>query len=118
MVFDGWVDAPHQIVTALVSLGMFGLGAYFVGLAYWVWFKISPLAVRHVCGAAGYFALGILSSSTTSFDRRPSTSELAILLGCIAVVLVFYRVSYRMLNRLLFPLISPNDAAADPEDRA
>ena len=75
------------------------LGLYFLYVAYIVWFKFSPLAVRHVCGMIGFYALMLLTKLPP--DR---TSQAPLLfLGGLIVAYFIYRATTRYFSRVIFP---------------
>ena len=87
-----------MILLAIIPLPF---AAYFVFVAYLVWFKFSPCAVRHVCGAVGLY---LLTQSVELFGRPDEMWKSLAFLGCPVVVYVGYRVVSARLNRWLFPL--------------
>jgi hypothetical protein len=91
---------PWLIVLAVVPMT---LGAYFLYVAYLVWFRFSSLAVRHICGILGFYVLGCV---TTLFDPAHDSYRHwtgFAYLGCLVVVYFAYRFASDRLSRLLFP---------------
>ena len=91
---------PWMILLAAFPLALAG---YFIYVAYLVWFRFSPIAVRHICGALGFYLLMLI---TKLFDpSRDSGTPWAAFafLGCLVVVYFAYRVASDRLSRLLFP---------------
>jgi hypothetical protein len=79
------------------------LAAYFSYVAYLVWFRFSPLAVRHICGTLGFL---ILVLATNLFDpSRHSAAPCAAFafLGSLVAAYFAYRVASNQLSQLLFP---------------
>jgi len=86
----------------LLAVFPLALAAYFIYVAYLVWFRFSPLAVRHICGALGFCVLMLV---TKLFDpSRDSDTPWAAFafLGCLVAVYFAYRVASARLSRLLF----------------
>ena len=81
------------------------VAAYFIYAAYLVWFRFSPVAVRHVCGALGFYTLTLFPKAFEQF-RDAEWMPFAFL-GCLFAVYVAYRVVSRYLSRWLFPEASP-----------
>ncbi len=80
------------------------LALYFLYVAYLVWFKFSPLAVRHVCGILAFYALMLMTNLFR--PNRPSSENpwLAfVFLGGLVIVYFIYGATTRYFNRLLFP---------------
>jgi hypothetical protein len=89
---------PWMIVLAIFPLA---LALYFIYVAYLVWFRFSPLAMRHICGALGFYVLMLL---TKLFDRDLDTTWApSAFLGCLVIVYFAYRVASNRLSRWLFP---------------
>jgi len=91
---------PVMIAFAVLPLA---LAAYFLYVAYLVWFRFSPLAVRHVCGALGFYALTLL---TKLFDPMRDSGvpwRSCAFLGCLVAVFLAYRFASGRLSRWLFP---------------
>lgn len=101
MVYHSFTERnPWMIGFAIIPLAV---AAYFVYVTYLVWFRFSPLAVRHICGAIGFYVLALI---TKLFDPvRDSGTPLAALafLGCLVVVSFAYRFASDRLSRWLFP---------------
>lgn len=78
---------------------------YFLYVAYLVWFKFSPLAVRHVIGLVGFCLLMLFPSlyfSGTASYKHASWHSFAFVGWFIVIYFVYRVVNYR-LNRWLFP---------------
>lgn len=73
---------------------------YFFYIAYLVWWKYSPLAVRHLVAV---LTLYLWTKIPTTEDRTPASG--LIILGSFAAMYVAYRLASYYLNRLLFPAI-------------
>lgn len=89
----------------MILLAVFPLAVaiYFIYVAYLAWFRFSPLAVRHICGALGIYVLMLV---TKLFDasRNSETPWTAFaFLGCLVAVYFAYRTASNRLSRLLFP---------------
>ena len=80
-LISGMQDAKWWMVT--FSGFFIFLAGYFVYVGYLVWFKPSPLAVRHVCGLIGFYVLTLfmelLDPSHDSFSPWKSFSYREIL---------------------------------------
>jgi hypothetical protein len=77
-----------------------GIAAYLIYVGYLVWFRFSPRAVRHVCGAVGFYLLG---QCMELFGRSGEIGTSFAFLGCLAVVFFGYRFVSTRLSRWLFP---------------
>ena len=100
-----------------IAFAVFGvlLGVYFTRVGYLVWFRWSPLAVRHVVGTLAFLLLGQL---TRLINPRPtSPSDWSVfwpLAGFLAIYLLYQFIVARCL-RLLFPVPIP---ATNPPPRS
>ncbi len=77
------------------------LAVYFLYVSYLVWFKLSPLAVRHICGALGFYSLTLVPKLLGSL--RYTGWAAIIYFCCVVGVYLAYRIVTRRLSRLLFP---------------
>lgn len=89
----------------MIGLAAFtlALAVYFLFVAYLVWFRFSPRAVRHVCGVLGFY---VLMSTTKLFPsvHNSDTSWMAfVFLGLLVGVYFAYRWASTRLSRYLFP---------------
>jgi len=79
---------------------------YLIYAAYLVWFKFSPLAVRHICGILALYALmGITQHYKEYFDPskdRENPWPSFAFLGCFIIACFIYKIAYTSLNRFLF----------------
>jgi hypothetical protein len=103
---------PLMVMLSFLSL-LFGVlfGVYMIYVAYLATFKYSPLAVRHVCGALAFIALGplthpLIQSHTDSHRTGPHWKEFAFLI-CLVVLYYAYRAASNRLNGFLFPEVQP-----------
>ena len=72
---------------------------YLVYVAYLVWFKLSPLAVRHVCGLIGFYVFGLATKLVrTTHDPTSSWASVAFL-GCLIAIYFGYKAVSRWLTR-------------------
>lgn len=72
---------------------------YLIYVAYLVWLRFSPRAVRHVCGALGFCVLAFLVP-----NRAPEAPwAVFAFVGCLVVIYIGYRIASVCLCRLLFP---------------
>jgi nitrate/nitrite transporter NarK len=77
------------------------LAVYCIYVAYLVWFRFSPLAVRHICGAVGVYILTLLWDV---FKRSRDADWMPFaFLGSFFVIYIVYRVASHRLSRWLFP---------------
>lgn len=98
-------SSPDWLVLSLVLIPTLFFSVYFVCTFYLVWFRFSPTAVRHACGALGLLAFTQLSRwlHLSVDDPRMPLIFLGSLLGiCLACL-----VASRLLNRLLFAGATP-----------
>ena len=100
-----------------ISMGVFALpfAAYYLYTAYLVWFRFSPLAVRHVCGALCLYGMifvtaKLLEVTAHSYALWPAFA----FLGCVVAVYIAYRFVSNRLSRLLFPENVQEPVAALP----
>jgi hypothetical protein len=103
------ITERNPSMTVLMVVFPLAFGLYFIYVAYLVWFKFSPLAVRHICGALGFY---LLAPVAMLFDpsRDSGTPWTAFaFLGCLVVVYFTYRLASDRLNKLLFPQSVPGD---------
>ena len=105
-LISGMQDAKWWMV-AFSGFFIF-LAGYFVYVGYLVWFKPSPLAVRHVCGLIGFYVLTLfmelLDPSHDSFSPWKSFA----FLGCLIAVYFGYKAASRWLSQKMFPDRSPD----------
>src|SRR4051812_1770821 len=62
------------------------LGAYGIYLAYVVWFRFSPLAVRHICGALGFCVIIFITRLLDPVRHSSAAWPAFASLGCLIVV--------------------------------
>lgn len=82
------------------------LGVYCLYVGYLTWWRFSPIAVRHVCGAVGYFSLLCLLGIDGKFLHHPVEPSPGWAFGFLGVLLLvhfLYRLASERLSRLLFP---------------
>jgi hypothetical protein len=91
---------PWMILLAVFPLA---LAAYFIYVAYLVWFRFSPLAVRHICGALGFYVLTLVTKLFDPARDSDAAWPAFAFLGCLVVVYFSYRVASDRLSRWLFP---------------
>ncbi len=92
--------SPLMMVFAVFPLVF---GVYFVYVGYLVWFKYSPLAVRHICGTVAFYVF-VLVSKLFGAGREAEPSWVTFApLGCLFVVFFAYRLASARLSRWLFP---------------
>lgn len=85
-----------------IAMFSFGIAAYLLYVAFLVWFRFSPLAVRHVCGALGFYALS-LATNCLNPERLASTPWISFAwLGCLIAVYFGYKAASRWLSRRIF----------------
>jgi hypothetical protein len=102
----------------MVPFAVFSLAisAYLMYAAYLVWFRFSPLAVRHVCGALGFCVLMLLMQ-LPDWSRIPDQPWMEFaFLGSFVAVYIAYRLASNRLSRLLFPE-SSSEIQEESEDR-
>ena len=105
--------AVHAIITKgsawmlLLIVLPLALAAYFFYVAYLVWSRFSPLAVRHACGV---LAVCVLVPVQELIDKGLHEYEpwgLFAYLGCLLAVYIAYSVASDRLSRLLFSVSAP-----------
>ena len=101
MLYHSFIEQnPWMIGLALFP---FALAVYFVWVAYLVWFRFSPLAVRHICGALGFYGL-TLAARLVGPPRDPEMPWGSFaFLGCLVVIYIAYKFASDRLSRWLFP---------------
>jgi hypothetical protein len=77
--------------------------AYLMYVAYLVWFRFSPRAVRHVCGAIGVYVLSLVPRLLDLSRHGDQPWIEFAFLGSFVAVYIAYRVASHRLSRLLFP---------------
>ncbi len=114
-------DGPWTIRSLMefsLQLLMLLIGPYLVWVGYLVWFRFSPLAVRHACGFLGYLFWGALIWGALLYRISEPTSPWLALAGLGSLVFVCwaYRAGSRYLIRLLFsePPTPPGASPATP----
>ena len=93
-----------------LALNLFSLllAGYLVYVAYLVWFRLSPLAVRHVCGLLGFYVFTLaMKLLDPSYDPGSPWASVASL-GCLFGVYFGYKSASRWLSRQLFPAPVPD----------
>ena len=91
---------PWMILLAAFPLAM---SAYLIYVGYLVWFRFSPLAVRHICGALGFYIITLVPKISDP-SRDPSSPWGPFLfLACLVAVYFGYRSISGKLSRWLFP---------------
>jgi len=95
----GSVNTPKVIFSIILAL----FGAYFLWVCFCVWFRFSPIAVRHVCGLLGYFLLGEFVHVFYAGKGHAQPWVPFVFFGLLAFIFWSYRVLGRYLNRILFP---------------
>jgi hypothetical protein len=99
------VLASGQWFTAFFALLPTVFAAYFVYAAYLVWFRLSPLAIQHVCGTLAFVAYVLITSFFSADESGALENEWrgAIYLGTLVVVYIVYRITHVRLGRWLCP---------------
>jgi hypothetical protein len=100
-------DQTNRWWLALLLL-LLAIAAYLVYVGYLVWFRFSPRAVRHVCGAVGFY---LLTQCVELFGRSDELWTSFAFLGGLIVVYFGYRFTSSRLSRWLFP---PSDVGVQP----
>ena len=96
---DGWM--------ILLAIFPVALSVYFLYVSYLVWFRFSPLAVRHICGALGFCLLAVITKFFNPARDSHAAWPAFVSLGSLIVVYLAYRVASDRLSRLLFPKSVP-----------
>ena len=86
----------------LLPVCLQALAAYFIYVAYLVWFRFSPLAVRHICGTLALYVLALVTKLFDSFFDLGMPWEGFASLGCFVAAYVAYDVASVRLSRWLF----------------
>ena len=86
----------------LLAIFPLALSVYFLYVSYLVWFRFSPLAVRHICGALGFYVLMVITKLFDPASNSHAAWPAFALLGSLIVVYFAYRVASDRLSRLLF----------------
>ena len=96
----------HERDAERIANGVFllALAAYYLYTAYLVWFRFSPLAVRHVCGALCLYGMTFVTAKLLNVTAHSDALWPAFaFLGCVVAVYIAYRFVSNRLSRLLFP---------------
>ena len=117
--FSAFLFLPKSIMSGNVFSIAFAvicvlLGVYFTRVGYLVWFRWSPLAVRHVIGTLAFLLIGKLSPSHPHGTGSPGWWALWWFAGFL-VIYFLYQSAVAYCSRLLFPVSVP---AADPQTRS
>jgi hypothetical protein len=96
------ITEPYPLMILVAAFAL-AISAYLMYVAYLVWFRFSPLAVRHVCGALGFYVLTLVPR-LLDLSRNPDRPWMGFaLLGSFVAVYIAYRFASHRLSRLLFP---------------
>lgn len=89
-------------LTLFVAFGG-ALDAYLIYVGYLLWFRFSPLAVRHICGI---LAFGLLCGTPRAFESNRDIEawwQSFVFLAWAGSIFLAYHFGSRRLNRWLFP---------------
>lgn len=97
-----WPDEAdeHIVLKRVLAVFVTLVAIYLLYVAYLVWWKYSPLAVRHLVAV---LSLYLWTKIPATEDRTPASG--LIILSSFAAMYVAYRLASYYLNRLLFPAI-------------
>src|SRR3954471_6572306 len=88
------------VVAALIPLAF---SAYFLYVSYLIWFKFSPLTVKHICGGIGFCVLALVSKLIEPARHSHGAWPIYAYLGSLIVLYLAYRVASDRLSPSLFP---------------
>lgn len=79
------------------------LGLYLFYVSFLIWWRFSPLAIRHICGVIAFFSLGIIQI----FVEWVTGSQLSVASGIISLfsliaVFCLYRWASKYFTRMIF----------------
>ena len=79
------------------------LGLYLLYVGYLIWWRFSPLAIRHICGVIAFYSLGIFQI----FVEWLTGPQLSVVSGIISLfsligVFCFYRWAFKYFTRFMF----------------
>ena len=99
------INDQEQPLTTFSIIFLFFLAlvpaAYFMSVAYFVWFRFSPLAVRHICGLPGIVLFMVIAKLSTSISTSMvALQAFAMLVGLVAVAFVCRACSNRLIRSL------------------
>jgi hypothetical protein len=77
------------------------IGLFCLWIAYLVWFRFSPRAIRQTCGLLGFILIGVVMARYPAPHHEPGSIAL-IYLGTIALALMGYRLLSWYLNGVVF----------------
>jgi hypothetical protein len=92
----------RNLFMVLIAVFPLALAVYFIYVSYLIWFRLSPLAVRHMCGALGFYILTLVTKLGDPSRHTGRHWEVLIFLGCVIAVYLAYRVASKLLSKLLF----------------
>ncbi len=100
-----------------IAFAVFGilLGVYFTRVGYLVWFRWSPLAVRHVIGTLAFLLLGQLVRFVHPHATGLPDWSVFWPLAAFLAIYFLYQFAVARCLRLLFPVSVP---LADPPSRS
>lgn len=94
---------PAHSLESLAILSLL-LAVYLIYVACLVWFWLSPLAVRHVCGLLGFCVLMLILEllEPRKYDHNAIWPGF-VFIGSLVAVYIGYRVASHNLSHFLFP---------------
>ena len=104
----------------MILFVLFPLAAavYLIYVAYLVWFRFSPITVRHICRALAFYVVALLMELFDPARDSKAAWPMFAFLGCLVVVYFAYAVVSDQLIRLLFPASEGRtDELRVPRDR-
>jgi hypothetical protein len=92
--------SPWMLLLSMLPLAVI---IYFIWVGYLVWFRFSPLAVRHTCGAVAFHLLGLVTNALAAIPQPLTPWRALVFWSSLVAVYIMYRVASDRLNRRIFP---------------
>lgn len=101
----------HRVAGLAFGGIMLAVAVYALYVGWLAWFRLSPLAVRHVCGVLGFLVLMVPSHfmrpAMLQHDHDRDMWIPLAYFGSLLLVLFLYRLASERLSRLLFSADAP-----------
>ena len=92
----------RDLLMGIMGVLSLGLSVYLGYVAFLVWFRFSPPAVRHICGFLAFSLLPITTEFLNPLNETDTALSSILSLGVLVAVYFAYRFASVRLIRLLF----------------